>query len=399
MIVAARELGPAAFGVFAMMYMVLVLSESVHSSLITSPFSVISASKDNDTYRTYTTSVASVQSVLAIASAMVVVLAALIAIQLSPALVPVLLALAFISAMMPAQEFIRRVLYAESRIADALMQDIVTHGLRLVLLVALILAGGLSESWLFLIFGFACLVGSLVGVWQIRNSLTLAFDRGVIREHWDFGNWLGAGRLVSLVPDYVTAALLSATLSVSAFGAYRAATQLVHAANVPLRALDAILRPKMAREAQRGHRAVVRTMQPILVGGGAIFVLFAAFVIVFREPLMNLIYGAEYAQYSVVLVLIAARPLTQLVNDVLTNALLAFRQTRTIFIRSLVASSLSVLIGGAAIYWLGLPAAGAVKILGLILGSLWLLRAWKQYVNDVEYSSEVSKGEHTKLAR
>jgi O-antigen/teichoic acid export membrane protein len=382
MIVAARHLGPAAFGLFALFYLILGLIESVQDSLITTPHTVISASKNEDTYRIYTSSVAIVQFTFAGISAGVIVLASVVALVLSSTLVPVILALAFTSFASLTQQFTRRVLYTESRFGAALIQDVLAHGLRLLMLAALMLSVGLSEFRLFIIVGVAFLIGSMYGIWQIRGSFARSFDRGVVRQHWRFGNWLAASKVASMVPHYVTAALLSATLSVSAYGAYRAALQLVHGANVLLEASNNLVRPRLARDAQSGPEAVTRTMRPIMLVGGVALSVFGAFLILFREPLLNLIYGSQFAPYAAVMFLLAVKPLVDLLKDLLSNALLAFHETRAIFIRTVIGSLAGIGLGGISVLAFGLPAAGAVTLFGAVASVLWLIWAWRQRVGQ-----------------
>jgi O-antigen/teichoic acid export membrane protein len=382
MIVAARYLGPAAFGLFALLYLILGLIESVQDSLITTPHTVISAGKNKDAYRVYTSSAALIQLGFAGASVIITTLAAFFALILDFAIASVLFVLSFTIFASLMQQFTRRVLYTESRFGAALVQDVLAHGLRLSMLGMLLLTVGPSELRLFLIVGIAFFVSSLFGTWQIRGSLTRGFDRSIIRQHWNFGNWLVASKVVSMVPNYATAAILSATLSVSAYGAYRAALQLVHGANVLLEASNTLIRPRLARDAQRGPEAVARTMRPIMLVGGVALSLFGAALILLREPLLSNIYGSQFAPFAAVMFLLGIKPLVDLFKDLLTNALLALHETRAIFIRTAIGSLAGIGLGGISVLAFGLPAAGAVTLIGSVASVLWLTWAWRRRVGQ-----------------
>lgn len=384
MIVAARELGPAGFGLFSILYLVLGLLEALQEALITTPHTVISAGKSGMEYREYTGSVAIMQTGSAVATAGLTVLASIVVYVSGVAIWSALLALALAVVFVLTQTFTRRVLYTETRVGAAVVQDLVVHGLRLLLLGALALMFELTASRMFIVVALAYFFGSLVGLWQIRGSLAYAFHRRVIRQHWKFGNWLGASEIANMVPHYAAAALLSSTLSVSAYGAYRAALQLVHGANVPLRAADSLMRPRLARDAQEGPDAVVRTIRPIILLGGIVLLLFAAFLITLRQPLIGLIYGSEYAPYASVLILLAVKPVVDLLKDLLTNVLLAYRQTRSVFMRTMVGSVSGMLIGGIAVLAFGLPAAGAITLVGAIASVLWLVWATRRILTRRE---------------
>lgn len=389
MVALARILGPAAFGLFALLYTVLGLVESVQISLVTAPHTVISASKHGAEYRRYTSAVAILQGLLAVATGAVFAIVAVIIFQFDSALGSMLLAMTVASVGSQCQNFWRGVLFTESRYGSALINDSLTHGLRLALVAVLWMSIGLTGERFFLIVGATCLAGTALGIWQVRGSLTSAFDafdRNLLREHWQFGNWLCAGRIASEMPQYVTAAVLSSTLSVGAYGAYRAGAQLVNAANVPLKALDTLIRPRLARDAQHGPQAVWQTIQPIMLLGTAVFILFAALLVILREPLLSLIFGSEYATYAAVIFLLALQPLGKLLKQVLSSAFLAFRLTRAIFTRSVLGAVVGSSLGSVAIILFGLPAAGAAALLSSGVSILWLGWAWRRHVKEYTYA-------------
>lgn len=382
MIAAARALGPVGFGFFALLFMVIGFVEACQASLVTSPHNVIGASKSEDEYRHYTGSVASIQVGLVVVFGALIGVAAAIAVRFDTAIASMLIALAFAAAGFQCQEFVRRVLYTELRVGAAMVNDAVTHGLRLAMLGALVLRYGVTGSRLFLILGASCFTGAILGLWQIRDSLTPAFDSRVIREHWKFGGWLVAGRAFSHAPRYAAAAVLSATLSVGAFGAFRAAHQLVRATSVPLNALDSVLRPRLARDANVGPHAVWNTLLPIMVLGGMVFSLFAAVLIILRRPLLDFVYGSEFAGYAAVMFILAFTPLATLPERLFSNALQAVRLTRPFFTAKLAGAVVGTSLGSAAVVLLGLPAAGAIFALTAITSACWLAWTWKRCMED-----------------
>jgi O-antigen/teichoic acid export membrane protein len=389
-IVAARVLGPAAFGLFALHYLIMEFVESFQSSLITLPLTTISASKTGDAYPRYISSAALMQGALAVAGVAMFLAAAAVIHWFSAATASMLLALAVAATAFQMQEFTRRVLFAEARVGAVMINDGLVHGLRLTLLGLLLIGVGVTVERLFLILGISYLAGTLLGFWQIRGALTLGFDRGVVREHWQFGNWLCASRVLRGVPNYATAALLASTLSVGAYGAYRACAGLVEGAtNVPVRALNSVLHPQLARDAQRGRRAIWRTMLPIVILSGVAFSLLAVPLIVLREPLVGLVFGPEYVPFASVMLLLALIPLVKLQENILTDAFLAFGLTRTIFMQAVIGSVVGITLGGITFLLFGLPAAGAVSLLGALASVAWLGRAWRQQLAGEEQSASV----------
>jgi O-antigen/teichoic acid export membrane protein len=364
--------------------------ESFQQSLITSPLTTISASKSGDEYPRYISSAAFMQGALAIVIAGLFLAAAAVLYWFSAATASMLLALAVAATAFQMQEFARRVLFAEARVGAVLINDGLVHGLRLTLLGLLLIGVGVTVERLFLILGISYLTGTFFGFWQIRGALTLRFDRGVVREHWQFGNWLCASRILRGVPNYATAVLLSSTLSIGAYGAYRACAGLVEGAtNLPVRALNSVLHPQLARDAQYGPRRVWRIMLPIIVLSGVAFSLLAVPLIVLREPLIGLVFGPTYVPFASVMLLLALIPLVKLQENILTDAFLAFRLTRTIFIQSFIGSAAGITLGGVTFLLFGLPAAGAISLLGATASVAWLGRAWRQQLATEEKSASV----------
>jgi O-antigen/teichoic acid export membrane protein len=378
MIIAARVLGPAAFGVYALLFTILALMDAIQASLVSSPYTVLSASKTGvEAYQRYTSSVVAIQFMLALAAAGIMLLAAGVAYSVGSSIWTMLVAVSFASIGWQLHGFVRVILFAQSRFGAALVDDIVAHGLRLAIVGALLLGPGLTVEGLFIALGVACLIGATLGLWQIRASLARVFDLEVVSEHWRFGSWVCASRVVSEVPKYVTAALLSATLSIGAYGAYRAGNQLVHGAKVPMAAFANIWRPWFARKANHGAHSVFRAMAPVLVVGGLGLTAVAVGVIILREPLLSIIYGSEYGPYAAVMVLIAFKPVTSLFKEVMTDGMLALRETRTIFTRTMIGTLTGTILGGISILIFGLPAAAAISLFGSVAAIVWLARAWK----------------------
>jgi O-antigen/teichoic acid export membrane protein len=212
-IVAARVLGPATFGVFAFLLTILYMMEAAQRSLVTTPHNVIGPSKDGNAYLVYTSSTFFGQIVVATGLAILIAIAGIVTLQFSAESGLMVLALSLVAFTWQIQEFTRRVLYTELRIPAALVSDSASYLGRLVLVGGLLMMGMLTAPVLFLAFAIPWALGALIGLWNIRRSLTWVFDRTVIREHWEFGRWLFASNAFSYLPRYILAGLLSSTLT------------------------------------------------------------------------------------------------------------------------------------------------------------------------------------------
>jgi O-antigen/teichoic acid export membrane protein len=382
MVTAARQLGPADFGIFALLITVLTFMEATQRSLITTPHNVLGVNRVAAEYGKYTSSVAMAQIAMASAFASVSVAAALVFLSFDTQAGIMLLAMALAAFAWQVQEFTRRVLYTENRVPAAVAGDGTAYLGRIGMTFGLVAAGWFSGPALMFVYGLSWLLGALVGAWNIRSALERSFDLKVVKEHWEFGRWLFASNTVSHLPGYVVAALLSSVLSVSAYGAFRAFEQLANSTNVPLSALSNVLRPRMSREAKNGPAAVLRMMVPIMILGGTILILFAVIYIAFREPLVRLVYGTDYVAFTSAVVLVALRPFLTLQKSLLTKALQAFRNTRAVFLGTTIGVIVGIVSGSASIVLFGLPAAGAIVIVSSVVTIIFFAYAWRRILAD-----------------
>jgi O-antigen/teichoic acid export membrane protein len=381
-LVAARALGPSGFGVFSLLLTAMGIFAIFQSSLITLPHNVLGAIRKGVDYRRYTGTALTLQLALAILTCVAYLLASGVSVRLYSELVVVLVAMAFSAAAFQLQGFIRGVLYTEFRIAAAMVNDMLTYGLRLVLVGVIVLTVGVTVENLIIVMGVTWLVGAAVGFWQIRQSIQLCLELEVVGQHWQFGRWLVANSLVGNARTFVTAALMTLLLSPGAYGAYRAFAKVVRATNVPMNTLKNVLRPRLAKEAESGPQAMWRTMRPIIYWGTGISAIFAGAIAVFREPIIGLIYGSEYVPYAAAIFLVALRPIMKVYEEVLTVALQARRLTRPILASSAVGAISGSTIGGIALFLFGLPASGAIALTGEAFRIAWLSRSCRRVTSD-----------------
>ena len=111
----ARALGPAEFGTFSVAYVLLVLSNSLQTSLVTQPHNVLGAPLEGAAYRDYTTSSAVGQVAVAVAFTLLALTAATLAPVLTVPGSGVLLALAAAIPAWQLQELVMRKAGMESR--------------------------------------------------------------------------------------------------------------------------------------------------------------------------------------------------------------------------------------------------------------------------------------------
>jgi len=197
MVLMARGLNSAAdFGVFVLVYSVLLFCNSLQMALVTQPHSVLGVSQELAAYVRYTSSCAFNQLALVLALATLVLGAWGISTLIGWRDAPLLLAMTSTIIAWQLQEFMRRVLYTERRISSAFAMDIVAYGGQALAISILWWKHSLTGSVAFYAIAATSAVAALIGWWQLRRSLSLQYDFEVTKENWHFGKWLAAGYIV-----------------------------------------------------------------------------------------------------------------------------------------------------------------------------------------------------------
>ncbi|MGN6507611.1 MAG: hypothetical protein ACTHM6_18800, partial [Tepidisphaeraceae bacterium] len=330
--------------------------------------------------------------VLAIVEALIAGAVAVVAMAHHHFEAPLLLALVPAIVSWQAQEFIRRVLYTESRYGGAFINDCISYGGQTLLIIALWFTQGLTGPRAMYALAGTSVVAAAVGLWQIRRSLLLSIDWATISKSWNFGKWLTGGELLQWACSLNMYLWLSAAiLGVEASGELKAAQTLFGPTRILAFYLGSVLPMRFARALVYGvHRAVheqlIDASKRILPLLGA----YAVFVAIFSKPLLRLMYGPEFAGNAWVLVLYSGAAFIEYVQVMFTSALAAKHLTRAIFYGQLCGLGITGLLSWWIIHLMG--ASGAPMALGLSAGIITVM-FWRSYkksmIMDTEETTDV----------
>jgi O-antigen/teichoic acid export membrane protein len=378
MIVLARELVPAEFGAFVLAYTALLFVNGLQTALITQPHNVLGQSRQGREYVTYTSSTAAGQLVFSGATVVAVLVAAAATALVHESAALLLVAVAPAAVAWQAQEFARRVLYTEGRIAAAFLADAVSYGGQLALLIALAaFVGTLGAPLAFVAVAATSAAGALFAGWRIRGALGTSVRRDVIVENWAFGKWLGAAIGASWLAAQVYFYLVAAILGATASGGLKAAQMVLGPLNAFLLFLFTVLPIRFAATREGGgDRALAADVRRTYAVTAPFVAVYCAAAALSSNWTMELLYGDVYAGYANVVILFAAYYVILQVVYLLTAALNARRLTRPLFVGNVYAA----LIGGG-LGWLFVEAGGVEgATVGMIVGALVLVAVfWRAY--------------------
>jgi len=378
MVLLARNLSPSAFGAFTLAYTALLFANSLQAALITQPHNVIGATRTGEDYVSYTTATAGMQLALALACGLVCAVGAIVLDALDVSASRLLLALAPAIVVWQLQEFVRRVLYTKQNVIGALVNDGISYGGQLVGVVALWRMGSLTEVRAILVLAITSAAATVVGLWQIRDHLTVHVMRGAWRtalaDNWRMGKWLTGSTLLYWMSAQMYPILTAGFVSVAAAGALRATQTILSPTHILIRAVDAIATPRAAREFQQGEKAALwRLLRQLMAVSAAVMALYCITSAAFSRELLGLFYGDPYSRYWWLLAVFSVTYFLLYLQTPVSIGLRAMGLTHPMF-RAHVATTILILtLGVAAVARFGLIGSAAGMIChGLLLNAvLW----------------------------
>lgn len=380
MVCLARGMSPAAFGLFTLVYSILLFANSLQSGLVTQPHNVLGATRRGEDYRAYTATTAFSQLVLGGACAILSLSAWGVALARGWELAPLLLALAPAILAWQFQEFARRVLYTEGRVAGALVNDLIGYGGQSAAILALWQLDRLTPQTGLYALVVTNALGALCGFWQIRGSLIWRLDLKVLGENWHFGKWLAGSEVVgNWLATQLFIYLAAFILGTAAVGILKAVQVIFGPARIMAFALSTTLPIRFSRAlASGGGRALHKQLMTMgaltlpLLGG------YCLLVALFAKPLMALVYGDKYSGHAAVLALFSISAFIAYIGLILGAALRAQRATRYLFMSRLYASLATVPVAGLIIYLLGIYGAVLSTIATNVVLSLLVWQAYRR---------------------
>lgn len=361
----ARTLSPTTFSALVLVYTGLLFTNSLQLGLIGQPHNVLGAVMVDSRYRAYTTGVAVQQILFSSVLALGLGLGGVFAEQLHTKIATMLwLAIPALFAWQ-AQEFVRRVLYTENRLATAFCNDLVSYGGQLFAIIGLWRIHRLTVSNLFVSIIVTSVIAAAWGIWAIRNSLQRKWDLNASVENWRFGRWIAGSFAVHWIA-FQAYFYLAALARSSAPGALKAAQLLLGPLNIVFLSMYAVLPTRFARaegaEAEGWPNGMWRTLRittPIVTG-------YCIAVAVLARWLLRLAYRGTYAHEERLVVLFAGYYLALYFTYPSAAAISSRAQSRPLLTAIVVSAGIGIPVAACLIPILGAQAA----IIGLICGTV-----------------------------
>lgn len=366
-LIAAAALDPTEFGGFALALTAIYLVNTLQAGIITRPHNQIGAARSAERYAGYTAATALTQVAFSVLTAALGLLATIVAAFAFPQQVPLTLALTFAGIAWQVQEFPRRVLYTEGRMRDAFVNDLISYGGQVAVLLAFVLLGHLTATSALVAIGVTSAIGAAVGIVQIRGSLTRSLDPEAIRDNFALGKWLAAAEAAHWTSTQIYFFIAAVLLGPVAAATIRATQVLFGPLRIVLMYLYSVLPAAFARtRAREGHEALQGEVRRTYVGLIPVLLAYCIPLALLAGPILHLLYRDRYADAAPVVVLTAAQYFFTCLIPVVSSLLQVEGLARHLFLAQVYVSVVSIPFGWLLVAGMGVEGA----VIGMAFASI-----------------------------
>ncbi|MDC1359616.1 lipopolysaccharide biosynthesis protein [Gammaproteobacteria bacterium] len=345
-IILARYLGVEEFGIFSLLWMMILFIQSIQMAAIISPMMSIGPILDESDQHDYYQALTSQQIIYSFISSFFLYLSLFFLSILFPDwhLMDYALPLSVTAFLTQNQDFIRRILFIDGKVSTAFFLDVLAYGLRLLILIFIFRNDYLSIVNTLWSISAALCVSLAFGV---KNLYIPSINQSVIinahRRNWHTSKWLvGSAIMLWASGNYfiVTAGIILGPISV---GIIKAVGNLIGLTNIIFLGLENIA-PSGASRAMRvsGISGLYSYLINLLLYGGIVILLILVFLSTFSEPLIKLIYGNDYSGNGYILIWYCSCTLIQFINFPFLIGLRSLEHTKPIFISYIITTLFSL---------------------------------------------------------
>ena len=304
-ILIARFLGIEEFGIFTLVWMIVLFSNSIQMAMISSPMMTIGPKQPEKEKNSYYGTVVIHQLIFSILSCGIVWIGFIISDFIFPQWQLTQLTLPLISALFffQNQDFIRRLLFTERRARIAFINDVVSYIGRIGLLLMLFFYSDTTTTDVLWVIALTSLIAIFIGIYSLNE---LEFSKQQIwtlfKRHWVISKWMTASAILQWTSGNYFALAAGSILGPAALGALKAAQNIVAINHILFQGLENIVPASASRLFNKtGIDGLKQYLIKVSLWGGGTTILIAVALSIFPEHILQLVYGDQYVNYGYVL--------------------------------------------------------------------------------------------------
>ena len=375
----ARFLGLEEFGRFTLLWMLVLLVNMVQLSLVLQPMMSLGPKQEENDIPDYLGAIVLQQtSLLIIFSGLTFLLGLAIPVYFPAWKVDSLMfPMIAVVVAFQAQEFVRRYFLTRQRIREALINDMISYGSQMALLMVCFHFTQLKTGGVLWIIAVTSFLAAMLGLFQMEHlRFSWASFREVSAKHWQFSRWLVAGSFMQWLGGQFFVMVSAAILSASAAGAIAAARNILGLTMILFAATENIVSVRASLSYKKGGwHSLCTYIAKVSALGGIANGLICLVAAVFASFWMTLLFGKNYGQYTYLIYWFSATHFLMFFIRPLSSLLRTVERTQQIGIASVLPMVFSILASVPLIRQMGLTGAMIVMIVSQMLILLYLVLA------------------------
>lgn len=380
----ARISGVAGLGAFSLAYAAWLFVGAIHRALVTDPMAITGDARHPSDARANVRKGFCAEVALGLgAGSLLMLLGAFLLYCGQRSFGVSMLAIAPWLTFLLLQDYWRWIGFMQAKPGKALANDAIFDVVQAAAFAFLLVAHIHSTAVAIAAWGLGAVAGALFGLWQFQTRPSLSGGLGWLRLKWPVSRWLAANSIASWCLTQLYAVLTALILGPVGLGGLKAAQGLVSGPSyVLVQAGGSLGLPEASRAYDRhGWTGLNRVSRLVTAAGTASVGLVFVVVLIFGQPLLSLFYGHQFGRYAPVAVVMAIAYVLSTCSLGAVLKLKMTKQTRLLFVVSLVALvpyTLAVLVLARALGVIGAADAYAVGTglyaVALVGAARWVAR-------------------------
>jgi len=355
-ILLARHLNQATYGIFALLYGIIIFANTLHAGLVTYPLAVRGAAADEEGLRTlageslYSTLLLS----LPLVALLVVAAKVMGQIRTAPWAIACLV-------LWQLQEVPRRALMAHLRHRAAVTGDVVSYLGQVGLLWVLASRNQLAIDSAFGAIAVTSAAAAALQLVQVRVRFSLCRRAaGLIRHAWEVGCWAFLANVANGCAYQIFPWGLALYQGPAAAAVFQAITNPLGASRPVMTALGNLVVPDVARaRAAQGRNAAWSASLKHAAGGALLIMPYFCLLFLWPSFWLKILYGSHsnYISYRAPLRVLVVGFVLLYITNFLGAVFYGLEQSLTVFKSQLAAAVAAIAIGVPLIIWFGVSGA------------------------------------------
>jgi O-antigen/teichoic acid export membrane protein len=347
-VVVGRSTSPSELGLYALGMFLLVPLYSIHEALIINPYTILQH-RPVGTRAERAGSALVFSGLLSTLTLFILLIYAVVmlAIDVKPALVAIILVCAAVTPFLLLREFARRFSFAHLELSKALKLDIAVAATQFAAVGGLAYSGRLSSATALAAIGTGCGLTACIWLYVARGNFVVSRNqiRKSMQRNWSLGKWLFATQLAALVERQFSYWALAWILGTAATGIFTACWTVALIANPVVLGLSNIRYAQMTLALEVGGLAALQkeAMRSALVLG-VVMTMFFVTILLTGDDIIRLLYGDDFVGYGHIVTRIALTTLVWAIGAPACNALSTMEHVRVNFYISCTLASLSAIL-------------------------------------------------------